>query len=621
MRTITLTDTRRTPSGLKRANNPRGCSQPAPRFHRTAAHNPFKPKPQRFFPRDLTGIIAIVATLFIAAAPGCMKKPVKPQAEDTVKTELTNSGERYYYYALSRFFKNKEQLADAIDLMGKVGALDPDSGFIQRELALLHLKNKAPQKALNVLQKAIEKHPEDISLLNIYGRLLEEKNDLEGAAQIYEKILAIDPLQQNAYLFLGGVYSQLEQKHKAAAVYRKMVKKFPEAYAGYFFLGRIYQQQGKRSSAEKMFLKTLSIKHDLEEPKFELVSIYLSSGKPDKAIDMYRDLLEANPKNIKAAMGLALLYSDTGKTAEAGGLFSDLGRQSLSDLQVVREIVRIYIDLKKFNEAVVILKGILESGSANRDLYYLLGIAHEGLGDSDRAILEMEKISPEDRFFQDAVVRVAFLYQDQKKHNKAIKHMQQAIVGSPDKPEFYFYLGTLYEEAGALEDALDVLLRGQAKDPENIKIQFRLGVVHDKMGNKDESIRAMKRVIQLDASYASALNYLGYTYADMGKNLDEAERLIEKALKLKPDDGYIIDSLGWVYFKQGRYVEALETLIKAVGIVPDDPIILEHLGDAYLKQEKRAKALESYKRALQVKEKDREALENKIQELKGGPAG
>ncbi len=125
----------------------------------------------------------------------------------------------------------------------------------------------------------------------------------------------------------------------------------------------------------------------------------------------------------------------------------------------------------------------------------------------------------------------------------------------------------------------------------------------------------MRRVIQLDDSHASALNYLGYTFADLGKNLDEAEGLILKALKFKPNDGYITDSLGWVYYKQGRYAKALAILIKAVEIVPDDPIILEHLGDAYLKQNDEKKALKSYQRALQVKEKDREALEEKIQNL------
>ena len=98
---------------------------------------------------------------------------------------------------------------------------------------------------------------------------------------------------------------------------------------------------------------------------------------------------------------------------------------------------------------------------------------------------------------------------------------------------------------------------------------------------------------------------------------DEAERLIKEALKYKPDDGYITDSLGWVYFKQGDIAKAIDFLEKAANLVPDDPVILEHLGDAYRKMSNKEKALDTYKRSLQHT-KDRENkvnIERKIQEL------
>ena len=128
-------------------------------------------------------------------------------------------------------------------------------------------------------------------------------------------------------------------------------------------------------------------------------------------------------------------------------------------------------------------------------------------------------------------------------------------------------------------------------------------------------MEAMRKVISLDPKHANALNYLGYTYADLGRNLDEAERLIKEALKYKPNDGYITDSLGWVYYKKGEYDKALIYLKKAIELVPDDPIMLEHTGDAYLKLNDRENALKYYKKSLKVKEKDKEPLEEKIQQL------
>ena len=164
---------------------------------------------------------------------------------------------------------------------------------------------------------------------------------------------------------------------------------------------------------------------------------------------------------------------------------------------------------------------------------------------------------------------------------------------------------------------MESLQQGLKLDPENDQMYFRLGVIYDKMDRKADSIDAMKSALKLDPKNPSALNYLGYTYADMGQNLDEAEQLIQQALTYKPDDGYITDSLGWVYYKKGLYRKALECLEKAVKLIPDDPTILEHIGDTHLKLDHPQKALEYYRLALAKKEKENEKtdLQAKIQEL------
>jgi tetratricopeptide (TPR) repeat protein len=100
------------------------------------------------------------------------------------------------------------------------------------------------------------------------------------------------------------------------------------------------------------------------------------------------------------------------------------------------------------------------------------------------------------------------------------------------------------------------------------------------------------------------LNYIGYTYADQGIRLDEAESLVRKALDQDPENGYILDSMGWVYYKKEMFEKALAYLEKAARLVPDDPIILEHLGDVYVKVGRPGKALDAYKRALELKSGD-----------------
>jgi Flp pilus assembly protein TadD len=137
-----------------------------------------------------------------------------------------------------------------------------------------------------------------------------------------------------------------------------------------------------------------------------------------------------------------------------------------------------------------------------------------------------------------------------------------------------------------------------ALDPKSDQAHFQLGAVYDENKNKEKAIEHMKKAIELNQQNAAALNYLGYTWAEMGVRLDEAESLILRALKIEPSDGFYIDSLGWVYYQKGDYQRAAEQLERAVELANDDPTIIEHLGDVYEKVGKPDKALERYRQVL-----------------------
>jgi tetratricopeptide (TPR) repeat protein len=182
-------------------------------------------------------------------------------------------------------------------------------------------------------------------------------------------------------------------------------------------------------------------------------------------------------------------------------------------------------------------------------------------------------------------------------------------------------MGQLYEESGDLAAAEKELLKAIDLAPENDKTYFELAVLYDKMNRKEASIATMKKVLEISPDHANALNYLGYTYADLGIQLDEAEAMIKKAMELKPGDGYFTDSLGWVYYQKGLYDKALEVLLEAHRLAPEDPIIMEHVGDAYRMLGDSKRALEYYRRSLEAKEDDREGLVEKIRMMEAQPAG
>jgi Flp pilus assembly protein TadD len=124
----------------------------------------------------------------------------------------------------------------------------------------------------------------------------------------------------------------------------------------------------------------------------------------------------------------------------------------------------------------------------------------------------------------------------------------------------------------------------------------------------------MESVLKIDPENADALNFIGYTFADRGIRLDEAEKMIKKALTLKPGNVYMIDSLGWVYFRQNRMDLALKYLKEASAGLPTDATIAEHLGDAYTKAGRVSEAVEIYRQALKLNPANGD-LQKKLNEL------
>ena len=119
----------------------------------------------------------------------------------------------------------------------------------------------------------------------------------------------------------------------------------------------------------------------------------------------------------------------------------------------------------------------------------------------------------------------------------------------------------------------------------------------------------MEKIIRIDPKDASALNYLGYTYAEMGIKLEQALDLISKAHEIRPDDGYITDSLGWVYFQMGNFEKAVVYLEKAAELTTFETIIADHLGDAYMKLNRYRDALAAFEKSVaNAQEQDKKNL-------------
>jgi tetratricopeptide (TPR) repeat protein len=225
-----------------------------------------------------------------------------------------------------------------------------------------------------------------------------------------------------------------------------------------------------------------------------------------------------------------------------------------------------------------------------------------------------DKIIPESDLYTSARINMGMILKQENKTAEAMAMIREAIRKKKDAPGFYLFLSTLQEGNKDFAAAEKTLKEGLLASQGNTDLHYSLGVLYEKTDRFQESIQEMEIVIKNDPEHADALNFIGYIYADKGINLEKAEIMIKKALRLKPDNGYVLDSMGWLYFRRNKTDMAIKYLKQALEALPDDATIAEHLGDVYAKTGQTRDALEMYERALKANNSD--DLKKKLKQLK-----
>ena len=172
----------------------------------------------------------------------------------------------------------------------------------------------------------------------------------------------------------------------------------------------------------------------------------------------------------------------------------------------------------------------------------------------------------------------------------AMTYIKESTDHKVENPQSYFLMSQLFEDKKDLKNAQAQLKKAIEKFPKNPVVFYQMGTLQDRMNLKNEMTASMKKVIELEPEHAQALNYLAYTWAEAGKELDLAESYARKAASKETGDAFILDTLGWVLFKKGKFKEAVDVLEKAHAMQPEVSIILEHLGDVYIKLNMHSKA-------------------------------
>ena len=214
-----------------------------------------------------------------------------------------------------------------------------------------------------------------------------------------------------------------------------------------------------------------------------------------------------------------------------------------------------------------------------------LGGVAEAQENSELAIEYFQRISPRSPLKRVAELQAGLNLADLKRSAEAVTHLENVIEADPDDMRAYLALGGVYasdkDYAKAAEVYEQAVKHLEKPEQENWNLFYQRGIAYERLKQWDKAEPNFRKALELYPDQPNVLNYLGYSWVDMGINLDKGLELIAKAVEQRPSDGYIVDSLGWAYYRLGRYDDAVRELERAVSLMPNDPVLNDHLGDAY----------------------------------------
>jgi tetratricopeptide (TPR) repeat protein len=457
------------------------------------------------------------------------------------------------------------------------------------------IRARAFGPALESATLLLELDPESTLAREIMAALLANEADLGKArdmlAGILEKTANRGPIVMQIAQLLGKFPDKaavLEATREVTARYKIPESRYAVGVAA-LIAGNLDVAIGEANAALNM--------RPSWEPGAILKAQILRKSAPDEVIAFYKSFVAANPKSQEVRMQLGRELAADRKLAEARDEFREAEKLARTDSQAPYAIGLLSLQLEDYAEAQLAFSRALKAGYKEPTAIYLgMGQASEGLKRYDEAIGWYQKVDAGD--WVRAQLKIATLIARQQGLEAGREYLRRIEPrSSEDSIQMVQVEAQLLRDARAWRDTYDLLSKAVAKHPESFELLYDRAMAAERIDKLDVLESDLRQVIKMKPDYAHAYNALGYTLAEKTDRLVEAKDLIEKAIKLSPDDPFIMDSLGWVYYRMGQMGEALKHLQAAYGTRPD-PEIAAHLGEVLWSAGQRDEAQKIWRAAL-----------------------
>jgi len=485
---------------------------------------------------------------------------------------------------------------------------------------LFEEESDGPEKALESYRKALALDPgnTDLAVKVAYDYL--RRGETADAISVLKDAVKAAPKETAPCLALSSTYLRHLRKPDLAAKYAQMaIEIAPKTFAPYEALWEVYLSGGQTAKAEQVLEKAARSKST--DPDFWLSLAELSSrnvlrdpGASLSEVELQRvgRLLEkaaaCGEKDPAALSKIGDLYVLTRQTDKALPFYRKVVELRASYPQIREKLAGCLIETGQTDAAIEVIEDLVKVNPLSvaaydqlTQLYLKAGHLQKALASARQALLMEPQMLP--RHLQ--VIELLF---KQKEYFGAVAALAEARKRFPQAGLLTYYHGVALSQIKHHDEAMRAFERALVEagnsqpDLLNADFYFDYGAAAEQAGQYVKASELFRKSIELDPGNAArSYNYLGYMWVERSENLDEAGQLIRRALEMEPTNGAYIDSLGWLYFRQGKFEEALTELLRAAELLPEpDAVVFEHIGDACDKLGRRAEAVLYWQKALQL---------------------
>jgi tetratricopeptide (TPR) repeat protein len=456
------------------------------------------------------------------------------------------------------------RIADAVPIAERLVARDKGHPLARLVLGVDALKYGNWTRARHQLQATTPRPLSDLTVAVLTAWAQAGRHDTAGALKTIDKVSGLDWYSVFKG-YHGALIADMGGRRADAA------KRMAEAYA-----------------ADKRALRVVEAE----------VRFLARQKKPKEALDVIAEFEKTIPDHpvieaLRAEIEAGRTPGPIVATPQAGaaeflyGLGSAMGRDGGEDFAAI------YLQLALWLTPDAELPTIALAGLQGQLKQY------------DKAIALLDRIPAASKLRPLADIQIGRYYAVNQNYEEASKHLRAVVERTPKDVDAIQALGDVLRADKKFGEAAEIYSRAVAQIATPTKGDWQLfyyrGIAYERTKQWPKAEADFDEALKLQPDEPHVLNYLGYSWIDMGQNLDKGLALVKKAVELKSDDGYIVDSLGWAYYKLGRYDEAVKELERAILLRPDDPVINDHLGDAYMKVGRGREATFQWRHSIDMK--------------------